>query len=106
MGRFNQLKKSLVNHPTDDIENNSQTDYDFSNYSLDELKAKGEELWEQSTQEDPDYYCKYNEWLESKSLEELVKLYGELATSDFEVTAPTQMKRDFSALALCNYLSS
>jgi hypothetical protein len=69
------------------IEDESQTDYDFSNYSLKELRAKGEELWEESRQEDPDGYSKFNEWLESKSLEELVKLYGELVASDFEVNA-------------------
>ena len=69
------------------IEDESQTDCDFSNHSLDELKAEGEKLWEQSRQEDPDGYRRLDEWLESKSLEDLVKLYGELVTSDFDVTA-------------------
>jgi hypothetical protein len=78
MSRFNQLKKSLVNHPTDEKENDSQDDYGFSNHSL-------EELWERSRQEDPDGYRRLNEWLESKSLDDLVKLYGELVASDFEV---------------------
>ena len=50
MSRFNQLKKIFINHPTDDIENNSQTNYDFSNYSLEELRAEGVELWERSRQ--------------------------------------------------------
>ena len=79
------------------IEDNPQAHYDFSNYSLEELRAEGEELWERSRQQDPDYYHRLNQWLESKSLDELVKLYGELVTSDFEVTASTQMKRDSSA---------
>jgi hypothetical protein len=87
MSRFNQLKKSLVNHPTDEKKNNPQDDYGFSNHSLDELKAEGEELWERSRQEIPDYYRRLYEWLESKSLEDLVKLYGELVASDFEVNA-------------------
>ena len=87
MSRFNQLKKSLVNHPTDDKESKYQADYNFSSYSLQELRAKGEELWEQSRQEDPDGYRKFNEWLEGKSLEDLVKLYAELVASDFEVNA-------------------
>jgi len=88
------------------IEDESQTDYDFSNHSLEELKAEGEELWEQSRQEDPDGYRRYNEWLNRKSLDDLIKLYGELATREFEVTASTQMKRDSSALAVCNYFSN
>jgi len=70
MSKFNQLKKSLVNHPTDNFENNSQTDYEFSNYSLEELRAKGDELWERSRQQDPYYYHKLNQWLKSKSLDE------------------------------------
>jgi hypothetical protein len=85
MSRLNQLKKSLVNHPTDEKENDSQDGYGFSNHSLEELKAEREELWERSRQQDPDGYSKFNEWLESKSLEDLVKLYGELVASDFEV---------------------
>jgi len=51
------------------------------------LKAEGEELWERSRQQDPDGYRKFNEWLESKSLEDLVKLYGELVASDFDLSA-------------------
>ena len=57
-------------------EDESQTDYDFSNHSLEELKAEGQELWERSRQQDPDYYRRLDEWLDSKSLDELVKLYG------------------------------
>jgi len=87
MSRFNQLKKSLVNHPTDEKENNPQAHYDFSNYSLEELKAEGDELWERSRQQDPDGYRKFNEWLERKSLDDLVKLYGELIASDFNFSA-------------------
>ena len=86
------------------VESDYEPDCNFSNYSLEELKAEGQRLWEQSTQENPDYYRRLGEWLESKSLKELVKLYGGLATSDFEVTASTQMERNSSALALCNYL--
>ena len=69
------------------IENDYKADCDFSSYSLEELKAKGDELWEQSTQEDPDYYRRLNEWLESKPLEELVKLYSEVVASDFDLSA-------------------
>ena len=69
------------------IENNSQADYNFSNHSLEELKAEGEELWERPRQEDPDGYRKFNEWLERKSLEELVKLYSELVARDFDLSA-------------------
>jgi hypothetical protein len=69
------------------IEDNPQAHYDFSKYSLEELKAEGEELWEQSRQEDPDYYRRLDEWLDSKSLEDLVKLYGELVARDFDVSA-------------------
>jgi hypothetical protein len=87
MSKFKELKNIFINHPTDDKENKSQTDYNFSSYSLQELRAKGEELWEQSRQEDPDGYRKFNEWLESKSLEDLVKLYGELVARDFDVSA-------------------
>ena len=94
MSKFKELRKIFFNHPTDDKENKYQTDCDFSSYSLQELRAKGEELWKQSRQVNPDYYRKLNQWLKSKSLDELVKLYGELVTSDFEVTASTQMKRD------------
>jgi len=68
-------------------EDESQTDYDFSNHSLEELKVEGEELWEQSRQEDPDGYSKFNEWLNDKSLEELVKLYSELVARDFDLSA-------------------
>jgi hypothetical protein len=87
MSRFNQLKKSLVNHPTDKFENNSQTDYDFSNYSLEELKAEGDELWERSRKQDPDDYRRLNEWLKSKSLDDLIKLYGEIVARDFDLSA-------------------
>ncbi|PSO64968.1 MAG: hypothetical protein BRC36_04890 [Cyanobacteria bacterium QH_2_48_84] len=66
------------------IENDYKADCDFSSYSLEELKAKGQELWEQSRQEDPDGYRRFNEWLNGKSLDELVKLYGKLVASDFE----------------------
>jgi len=69
------------------IEDESQTDYDFSNYSLEELRAKGEELWEESRQEDPEGYRNFNKWLNGKSLDDLVKLYGKLVASDFEVNA-------------------
>jgi len=69
------------------IEDESQTDYDFSNYSLEELKAEGEELWEQSRQEDPEGYRNFNEWLNSKSLDDLIKLYGEVVARDFDVSA-------------------
>ena len=69
------------------IEDNPQAHYDFSKYSLEELRAEGEELWERSRQQDPDGYSKFNEWLNSKSLEDLVKLYGELVASDFEFNA-------------------
>jgi hypothetical protein len=58
------------------------------------LKAEGEELWERSRQQDPDYYRRLNEWLESKSLNDLVKLYGELVARDFDVTASSKMERD------------
>jgi hypothetical protein len=68
-------------------EDESQTDYDFSNHSLEELKAEGEKLWEKSRQEDPDGCSKFNEWLESKSLDDLVKLYSELVASDFDLSA-------------------
>ena len=87
MSRFNQLKKSLVNDPTDQKENDYQADCDFSSYSLQDLRAKGEELWEQSRQQDPDGYRKFNEWLNSKSFDDLVKLYGELVASDFDLSA-------------------
>lgn len=87
MSRFNQLKKSLVNRPTDEKENDSQDNYGFSNHSLEELKAEGHRLWEESRQQNPDRYSKFNEWLESKSLEELVKLYGKLVASDFDLSA-------------------
>jgi len=76
------------------IENNSQADYNFSNYSLEELKAEGEELWERSRQEDPERYRRLDEWLDSKSLDNLVKLYGEVVASDFDVTASSKMERD------------
>ena len=69
------------------IEDESQTDYDFSNHSLEELKAEGEELWEQSRQEDPDGYRKFNEWLNGKSLDDLIKLYGEVVARDFDLSA-------------------
>jgi hypothetical protein len=69
------------------IEDESQTDYDFSNYSLEELRAKGDKLWEESRQQDPDGYRNFNEWLESKLLEDLVKLYGELVARDFDLSA-------------------
>jgi len=69
------------------IEDESQTHYDFSDYSLEELRAKGEELWEQSRQEDPDGYRRFNEWLNSKSLDDLIKAYGELVASDFDLSA-------------------
>ena len=87
MSRFSQLKKSLVNHPTDEKENDSQHDYGFSNHSLEELKAEGDELWERSRQQDPDGYRKFNEWLKGKSLEDLVKLYGELIARDFDLSS-------------------
>jgi len=76
------------------IENNSQADYNFSNYSLEKLKAEGEELWERSRQEDPERYRRLDEWLDSKSLDNLVKLYGEVVASDFDVTASSKMERD------------
>jgi len=69
------------------IEDNPQADYNFSDYSLEELRAKGEELWERSRQQDPDGYRNFNEWLNGKSLEELVKLYGKLVASDFDLSA-------------------
>ena len=75
----------MVNHPTDEKENDSQDDYNFSNHSLEELKVEGEKMWERSRRENPDYYRRLDEWLESKSLDDLVKLYGELVASDFEV---------------------
>ena len=87
MSRFKDLKKIFINHPTDDKENDYQADCDFSSYSLQDLRAKGEELWEQSRQQDPDGYSNFNEWLESKSLEDLVKLYSELVASDFDLSA-------------------
>ena len=87
MSRLKDLKKIFINHPTDDKENHYQADCDFSNYSLEELKAEGEKLWEESRQEDPDGYRNFNEWLESKSLEDLVKLYSELVASDFDLSA-------------------
>ena len=77
----------MVNHPTDEKENDSQHDYDFSNHSLEELKGEGEELWERSRQQNPDGYRKLNEWLNSKSLDDLIKLYGEVVARDFDVTA-------------------
>ena len=87
MSKFKDLKKIFINHPTDDKENDYQADCDFSNYSLDELKAEGDELWEQSRQEDPDGCSKFNEWLKSKSLDDLIKLYGELVARDFDLSA-------------------
>ena len=69
------------------IEDESQTDYDFSNYSLEELKAEGNKLWEKSRQEDPEGYRNFNEWLNSKSLDDLIKLYGEVVARDFDVSA-------------------
>ena len=87
MSKFKGLKKTFINHPTDEKENHYQADCDFSNHSLEELKAEGEELWEKSRQEDPDSYRKFNEWLNSKSLDDLIKLYGELVARDFDVSA-------------------
>ena len=87
MSKFKDLKKIFINHPTDDKENKYQAHYDFSNYSLEELRAEGEELWEQSRQEDPDGYRRFNDWLNGKSLDDLVKLYGELVASDFDLSA-------------------
>jgi hypothetical protein len=69
------------------IEDESQTDYDFSNYSLEELKAEENKLWEKSRQEDPDGYRRFNEWLKSKSLDDLIKIYGELVARDFDLSA-------------------
>lgn len=69
------------------IEDNPQAHYDFSKYSLEELRAKGQELWERSRQQDPDGYSKFNEWLESKSLDDLIKLYSELVARDFDLSA-------------------
>jgi hypothetical protein len=94
MSKFKELRKIFINHPTDDKENKYQTDCDFSNHSLEELKAEGEELWERSRQEDPERYRRLDEWLDSKSLDNLVKLYGEVVTSDFDVTASSKMERD------------
>jgi hypothetical protein len=87
MSKFKDLKKIFINHPTDDKENDYQADCDFSNYSLEELKAEGEELWEQSRQEDPDGYRRFNDWLNGKSLDDLIKLYSEVVASDFDVSA-------------------
>ena len=87
MSKFKDLKKIFINHPTDDKENHYQADCDFSNYSPEELKAEGQELWERSRQQDPNGCSKFNEWLESKSLDDLVKLYSELVASDFDVSA-------------------
>ena len=86
MSKFKDLKKIFINHSTDDKENDSQDDHDFSNYSLDELRAKGEQLWEESRQEDPEGYRNFNEWLNSKSLDDLIKLYGEVVARDFDVS--------------------
>ena len=69
------------------IEDNPQAHYDFSKYSLEELRAEGDELWEKSRQEDPDGYRRFNEWLKSKSLDDLIKLYGELVARDFDLSA-------------------
>ena len=69
------------------IEHDYQPDYNFSNYSLEELKAEGEELWEKSRQQDPDGYRRLNEWLKSKSLDDLIKLYGEVVARDFDLSA-------------------
>ena len=69
------------------IEDDYQPDYNFSNYSLEELKGEGEELWERSRQQDPDGYRNFNEWLNSKSLDDLIRLYGELVARDFDLSA-------------------
>ena len=87
MSKFKDLKKIFINHPTDDKENDYKADCDFSNYSPEELKAEGQELWERSRQQDPDGYRKFNEWLKGKSLEDLVKLYGELIARDFDLSS-------------------
>ena len=87
MSKLKELKKTFINHPTDEKENDYKADCDFSNHSLEELKAEGEELWERSRQQDPDGYRKFNEWLERKSLEDLIKLYGKLVARDFDVSA-------------------
>lgn len=106
MRSIKRLCRAIEKLDNNVIENDYQPDYNFSNYSLEELKAEGEELWERSRQQDPDGYSKFNEWLNSKSLDDLIKLYGELATREFEATASTQMKRDSSALAVCSYFSN
>ena len=86
MRSVKRLYRAIEQLDNNVIEHDYQPDYNFSNYSLEELKAEGDELWERSRQEDPDGYRRLNEWLESKSLEDLVKLYGELIARDFDLS--------------------
>lgn len=87
MRSVKRLYRAIEQLDNNVIEHDYQPDYNFSNYSLEELKAEGDELWERSRQEDPDGYRRLNEWLKSKSLDDLIKLYGEVVARDFDVTA-------------------
>ena len=87
MRSIKRLCRAIEQLDNNVIENESQTDCDFSNHSLEELKAEGDELWERSRQQDPDGYRRLNEWLKGKSLDDLVKLYSELVARDFDLSA-------------------
>ena len=87
MRSIKRLCRAIEQLDNNVIENESQTDYDFSNHSLEELKAEGDELWERSRQQDPDGYRRLNEWLKGNSLDDLVKLYSELVARDFDLSA-------------------
>ena len=77
MSRFNQLKKSLVNHPTDEQENESKkdavvlTDDDRFHYKKRYVEGNSVKLPETT------YELAHSRWLDSLSLEDLRDLYSE-----------------------------
>ena len=87
MRSIKRLCRAIEQLDNNVIEHDYQPDYNFSNYSLEELKAEGEELWEKSRQQEPDGYRRLNESLKSKSLDDLIKLYGEVVARDFDLSA-------------------
>ena len=77
MSRFNQLKKSLVNHPTDEQENESKkdavvlTDDDRFHYEKRYVEGNSVKLPETS------FELAQSRWLDSLSLEDLRDMYSE-----------------------------
>jgi hypothetical protein len=77
MSRFNQLKKSLVNHPTDEEENESKkdavvlTDDDRFHYEKRYVEGTSVKLPETT------YELAHSRWLDSLRLEALRDMYSE-----------------------------